>query len=504
MTQDRPSRTGADTAAARHDDGEERSERHPGGPGPRRSRRHRVVAGVCGGLGRHYDLDPVIFRVVLGVTAVVGGLGLIAYGCAWLLLPAAGEEENELRRLLSGRVTGFSLTALLCALVGCGLVTASLSERHGALVFSLLLMTALVGAVHWARHREGGTSPGVGAPPEAQAPPVPAAPTWWRATGRATDTGYLWGPDETALPPVPGPTPGGPPAPRPRERAPRDPRLGRLVVLGAFLALAAGVAITAPSRPLGDSLVVGGACALGVLGLGLVVSAFTGRLGAGTVVTVVVMAALVTGGAVLPDHVTASWGDARWRPTSTAQLRDGYALGNGHAVLDLTHLTVGDDTRPRSRVELGLGLLEVRLPDDVQARLHLTVGLGNYRLPGGGTVSGERLGGGAALDRRVTVRPASGQRPRVTLELRLALTTGEMTVVQRPAAARPEDDTGRPDDTPDDTGREGPQDARRDDPARRDVVPVTHGSRGAWGRRARPSVRHHRPRGRAVRGRVAR
>ncbi|MER7857332.1 hypothetical protein ABTZ98_33065, partial [Streptomyces bacillaris] len=34
--------------------------------------------------------------------APCGGIGLIFYGFAWLLLPLEGEEENEARRLLSG------------------------------------------------------------------------------------------------------------------------------------------------------------------------------------------------------------------------------------------------------------------------------------------------------------------------------------------------------------------------------------------------------------------
>ncbi len=43
----------------------------------RRSRTHKVAGGVCGGLGRYFDLDPVIFRVPLVVlSVVVGGTGI--------------------------------------------------------------------------------------------------------------------------------------------------------------------------------------------------------------------------------------------------------------------------------------------------------------------------------------------------------------------------------------------------------------------------------------------
>ncbi|MFD0528647.1 PspC domain-containing protein [Kitasatospora arboriphila] len=52
-----------------------------------RSGQHRVVAGVCGGLGRHLDIDPVVFRVVVAVLCLSGGLGLFLYGLAWLIVP---------------------------------------------------------------------------------------------------------------------------------------------------------------------------------------------------------------------------------------------------------------------------------------------------------------------------------------------------------------------------------------------------------------------------------
>ena len=456
----------------------------------RRSRRHKVVAGVCGGLGRYYDLDPVIFRVVLGVGSVVGGLGLIAYAAAWLLVPVEGEDENELRRLLSGRVEGSSLVALLCALVGCGLVIASLGEGNEAQVFSLLLAGALVGAVHWSQRRRDGTPAEADAPPEAHAPPVPGTPSWWREPADGTDTGYLWGPDDAATEHPPGPPPAGTASTGRAEDAPRSRGglLGRLVVLAAFVALAVGVAATAESEPLGDSLVVGGACALAVLGVGLVVNAFTGRAVGGTIVTVVLMALLVSGGALLPDSIVAGWSRARWTPTSASGLRPEYTLGNGHAVLDLTALRPPADRTLRSHVTMGAGRLEVTLPDDVEARLHLTIGLGNYRLPDTAERADDADGhrtGGAALDRWATVPPQGGD-ARATVVLRLELGAGEIFVSQQPPRTLPEQPSppernvapvayraprhpgrragrgGPPDDTPDDTANDTANDTADD------------------------------------------
>jgi phage shock protein PspC (stress-responsive transcriptional regulator) len=47
-----------------------------------------MIGGVCGGLGRYWNIDPVLLRVVTGVLILAtGGLLLVAYGLAWLLVP---------------------------------------------------------------------------------------------------------------------------------------------------------------------------------------------------------------------------------------------------------------------------------------------------------------------------------------------------------------------------------------------------------------------------------
>lgn len=144
----------------------------PDAPRPqlRRSPRQKMVAGVCGGLGRYCDVDPVIFRIVLGVLSATGGIGLIFYGFAWLLLPLEGEEENEARRLLSGRVDGASLVALLLALIGCGLFLSMLGNR-GMLAFAALLSVAVVGCSVWTQSRRNAALPEDPAAP----PGTPAA-----------------------------------------------------------------------------------------------------------------------------------------------------------------------------------------------------------------------------------------------------------------------------------------------------------------------------------------
>lgn len=53
-----------------------------------RSRSGRMVAGVCGGAARAYDLDPALLRLVLVLLTVFGaGAGIVLYVAAWILVP---------------------------------------------------------------------------------------------------------------------------------------------------------------------------------------------------------------------------------------------------------------------------------------------------------------------------------------------------------------------------------------------------------------------------------
>ncbi len=52
-----------------------------------RSKKDRVLGGVCGGLGEYLNTDPVLLRVLWAVFFFVGGMGLLAYIIAWIIMP---------------------------------------------------------------------------------------------------------------------------------------------------------------------------------------------------------------------------------------------------------------------------------------------------------------------------------------------------------------------------------------------------------------------------------
>ncbi|QBJ91929.1 PspC domain-containing protein [Streptomyces seoulensis] len=388
----------------------------------RRDRRHKMIAGVCAGLGRHTDMDPVIFRITLAVLAATGGIGLIFYGFAWLLVPYDDEEENEVRKLLTGRVDGQALAAVLFALIGCGVILTTL-RNGGVLTFAVVLSLLLAGAGYWSRHRAA-TDPdpspsdepkpakgnpiaaqaAADAPPETQAPPIYySGPSWWRDPivkdgTHVGGTGYFWGPSDdyeqhvSPSPPIefvmqlpwPHSLAGRtPPDKRPKPRGPRW--ISGWLFLLALLAGYAGGSRTWETRPLATSLQTGLACALVVFGLGIAVSAFLGRTGGGSAFLALVTALLLAGSAVMPSDVTSHWRQTAWRPAATAEVQPVYELGSGSATLDLTRVRLAKDQTVSTRAGLGAGRLRVIVPADAAAVLSIDVGVGDIRLPGDDT-----------------------------------------------------------------------------------------------------------------------
>ena len=52
-----------------------------------RSSTNRIIAGVCGGLGEYFQIDPVIFRLVFLILLAGCGFGLILYLILWICTP---------------------------------------------------------------------------------------------------------------------------------------------------------------------------------------------------------------------------------------------------------------------------------------------------------------------------------------------------------------------------------------------------------------------------------
>jgi phage shock protein PspC (stress-responsive transcriptional regulator) len=86
-----------------------------------RSRSDRMIAGVAGGLGRYFGVDPVIFRIVFAVSVFLGGLGVLAYIALALFVPSGDDEGAEVDRPPIERSRGLAIG------VGLGLFVLALS-----------------------------------------------------------------------------------------------------------------------------------------------------------------------------------------------------------------------------------------------------------------------------------------------------------------------------------------------------------------------------------------
>src|SRR3954465_8197309 len=138
-----------------------------------RSRSDRVIAGVCGGLGDYFDVDPVIFRIALVVLAFVGGAGLLLYPAAWLLLPEEGHRRSIGESWVQRGRHGHWL-AIALIVIGALILSGDLMSRHhdGGIGFAVIAIVVGVGPPR--RHP---TTPW---PPAEQqhpwSPPPPAGP----------------------------------------------------------------------------------------------------------------------------------------------------------------------------------------------------------------------------------------------------------------------------------------------------------------------------------------
>ncbi len=55
----------------------------------RRSRRNRIIAGVCGGLGEFFGISSFWFRLAFLIALIPGGVpGFLLYLLFWIVIPS--------------------------------------------------------------------------------------------------------------------------------------------------------------------------------------------------------------------------------------------------------------------------------------------------------------------------------------------------------------------------------------------------------------------------------
>ena len=89
----------------------------------RRSTADKKLAGVCGGVARHWNVDPILVRVGWVLLALSGGVGVVLYVAAWLLVPADGATTSTMDDLTKGHTRAWPREAWVAIVAVACLIT---------------------------------------------------------------------------------------------------------------------------------------------------------------------------------------------------------------------------------------------------------------------------------------------------------------------------------------------------------------------------------------------
>jgi phage shock protein PspC (stress-responsive transcriptional regulator) len=315
----------------------------------------RWLGGVAAGLGRYFDVNPLVYRIAFAALALVGGTGLLLYLAAYLVIPGEHDEESIAVEALRGHREQPWL------LVGVGLLV------FGALfALSEARFWPDTGNVWLAALLLGG------------------ALVWWHVSQRdrtrpvavAAETA----PAETA-PVEPGPTPTAAPAKQPKP--PRPPARPSLFapVLGALLAVAGLLGLLAVLDVYDVDVAVALALCLVVIGAAIAFGALTQRRVGGLVVLGLLLLPAFGVAALTPVSVSAGIGERNEQPASVTALESSYELGIGDLEVDLRELALPAGTTFVD-ASVGIGQLLITVPPDVALEIDAHAGAGDVDLVG--------------------------------------------------------------------------------------------------------------------------
>jgi phage shock protein PspC (stress-responsive transcriptional regulator) len=280
-----------------------------------RSRSDRVIAGVAGGLGRYFAVDPVIVRIALVVLTFFGGAGALLYLAAMLLVPNEDEVPGASGApgapVPAERNRGLVILGVVALVVVAGPLLFAPALFAGGIIVPVAFLVVLGLGVAWLV---------TGRRPEREA----------GAVVRATLLG-----------------------------------LGVLLLLACLSVLAfwaAGIG--------GDAVVAGTVIAAGVA---VVIAAFArpARWLILPALAVAVPAAFVAAAGIDLDG---GIGERSYRPATAAQIDDRYEVGVGQVTVDLRGIDLRGDRR--LNVDVGMGEAVVIVPDDVCVATDAKLGMG--------------------------------------------------------------------------------------------------------------------------------
>ena len=58
-----------------------------------KSSTHKMICGVCGGIGEYFGIDPTLIRLVTALFTIAGGAGVWFYLAAAIIMPSDPYER---------------------------------------------------------------------------------------------------------------------------------------------------------------------------------------------------------------------------------------------------------------------------------------------------------------------------------------------------------------------------------------------------------------------------
>ena len=394
----------------------------------------RWLGGVSSGLAYRWGVDPILIRGLFIVAALFLGIGVLAYGLAWLLLPEP-DGRIHLQEAGRGRWTAGMTGAVLVTILGLGGARAGFwfGERGVGGAFWGLFWVAVVafavysivrgsrrrsamagaapapgfqpgmpptgtgqtGTVQPGMPQTGTAQPGVPAPGEtfyakaASAPSYAVPPGTPGTPGGPGAPGYASAPPPFYGTPVPTPAPVPPPPPVPRRRGPGGAYIA--VVVG-LTALIAGTLLALDRAGMPSVGATGGIWAIAAiaLGLGIVVAGLRGRT-AGILTLFAIVAIVSAGIAQGINRFADSRGPSRvaYAPATIADVSGGYDIAAAEGTVDLSALDNAGplDSDRTVRLDVALSSVAVEIPQGIPVEVRTDASLSEVRL-GPRTVAG--------------------------------------------------------------------------------------------------------------------
>jgi phage shock protein PspC (stress-responsive transcriptional regulator) len=309
-----------------------------------RARDGRWLGGVCAGLGRYFELNPMIYRIGFAALSLAGGTGILLYVAAWLVMPDDGEEDSIAADAIKNHRDRPWLLVGVGLLVFAGLV--ALSSAHvWPSPGNLWIAAALVGAaIVW--HQTGRTR--IRATP----PSAPNAPI----------------------------TPGSPNATAPAVLLPRRRSLGPIAVAVLISGLGIVALVEIATGADVDWRIVFAVAAV-ILGGLVAAGAATGHSVGSVIALGVVMLGLLAVALVVRVPIFAGVGDRISHPVAFTSVGSKYQQGIGNLDVDLQDVRFPVGAK-HVKVQLGVGDLIVRVPDDITVEVDARAGAGQVTLFG--------------------------------------------------------------------------------------------------------------------------